>query len=136
MSVKIIGKYLGNLKVELTHEESGAKITTSAPKDNNGDGASFSPTDLVAGAMGACFMTIIGIIASKKRLDVEGSYFEVEKHMSAEPRRIGKLVLNIHLPARLAQDQRESLEKHARTCPVHHSLHPEIESVVEFIYDI
>ena len=131
---KIKGNYIGNLKVELNHLDSGSKIITSAPKDNNGDGLNFSPTDLVAGALGSCMLTIVGIIAQKKRLDISGSFYEVEKIMSKEPRRIGKLPLTIHLPSKLSSEERVSLEKYALDCPVHHSLHPDIESEINFVY--
>lgn len=35
--------YLGNLRTEAEHLDSGSKLITSAPKDNNGDGLLFSP---------------------------------------------------------------------------------------------
>lgn len=136
MAEKISGKYLGDLKVELTHESSGTIIRTSAPRDNNGDGSSFSPSDLVAAATGACIVTILGIIAQKKKIDISGTYFTAEKHMSTEPRRIGYLPITVHLPKHIVESERKRLEEYALSCPVHHSLHPNIESPVTFLYDV
>ncbi len=101
-----------------------------------GDGSTFSPTDLVAAALGACMMTLIGILADREGIDLSGMHFRVEKHMNATPRRIGKLPITIHLPENIALDKREKVERAALTCPVHHSLHPDIEIPVEFLYDV
>ena len=136
MSVTISGKYVGNKKIELLHAPSGTKIFTSAPLDNQGDGSSFSPTDLVAGALGACMLTIIAIIAERDGVDLAGMAMHVEKHMEQNPRRIGRLPLQIHLPSRLELPYRQKLERAAMTCPVHHTLRQEVEVQVEFIYDI
>lgn len=135
MAVEITGSYLGKLKVQLNHGPSGSVITTAAPVDNNGDGSSFSPTDLVAAALGACMLTIMGIVAEREGIDLTTATFRVEKHMSASPRRIGALPIVFTLPASATPEQRTKLERAALTCPVHHSLHPEIEVKVEFKYE-
>lgn len=134
MAVEITGKYIGNLKTELTHGPSGAVLKTAAPLDNNGDGSSFSPTDLVAAALGACMTTVMAIVAERDGIDLSGLTFRVEKHMVSNPRRIGALPVVIQMPAGLTPEQRQKLERAARTCPVHHSLLPEIESEVRFEY--
>jgi len=136
MGVVITGSYDGNKRMLLGHGPSGAEIRTAAPVDNNGDGSSFSPTDLVAGALGACMTTIMAIMAERDGIDLSGMHFKVEKEMSSAPRRIAKLILEIHLPSRLSDEVRGKLERGARTCPVHHSLFPEIESEPTFFYDI
>jgi|CXWL01.1.fsa_nt_gi uncharacterized OsmC-like protein len=136
MAVEITGAYRGDLKVDLTHGPSGAQLRTAAPVDNNGDGSSFSPTDLVAAALGACMVTVMGIVAHRDGIELAGSHFRVEKHMHGEPRRIGRLPVEIHLPATLSAAERGKLERTARTCPVHRSLLPEIEKEVTFIYDV
>ncbi len=136
MAVEITGRYLGKLKTELHHGPSGTVITTAAPVDNQGDGSSFSPTDLVAAALGACMMTIIGILGERDGLDLHGAHFRVEKHMQNEPRRIGRLPVTIALPAHLRPEQRKKLERGALTCPVHRSLLAEIAKDVEFVYDV
>ena len=137
MAVKIEARYLGNKRVELTHLDSGAKIQTTAPKDNQGDGNGFSPTDLVAASLAACMLTIMGIMAEKQAIDIGGAHAAVEKHMAIEgPRRIARLPLVIHLPARLTTDERGRLEAAARTCPVRHSLLESIEAEPQFVYDV
>ncbi len=124
---KISGKYITGLKVESTHLDSGTKLTTVAPKDNNGDGSSFSPTDTLAAALASCMLTICGIKASRENHSLEGAHYEIEKIMQSNPRRIGKLILKINLPTSIPEESREAYEEALKNCPVHHSLHPEIE---------
>lgn len=131
----ISGRYLPGKKVELRHEDSGALIVTSAPKDNNGDGSSFSPTDLLAASLGACMLTVIGILAERKGIDVSGMEMTVGKEMAASPRRVAALPVVIHLPQRLSAEERALCEAAARACPVHHSIHPYIRADVTFVYD-
>lgn len=134
MAVEITGTYQGQLKVALQHGPSGAVIHTAAPVDNQGDGSSFSPTDLVATALGACMVTIMGIVAEREGIDLRGLTFRVEKHMQSDPRRIARLPVRIEMPAGLSSAQRKKLERGALTCPVHKSLLPEIDKPVDFIY--
>jgi putative redox protein len=134
MTVHIRGTYTGGLKVEAVHGPSGYRLTTAAPKDNEGDGSSFSPTDLVAAALGACMLTVMGIVARRDGIDLTGATFELEKHMVADPRRIGAVPVTLHMPAGLTADQRKKLERSALTCPVHHSLLPDIDKPVRFVY--
>ncbi len=129
----VTGKYLGGLRVEAKHEQSGATLITDAPVDNNGQGRSFSPTDLCSMSLGACALTIMGIYAQAHGLDIEGTTFEVTKTMSASPRRIARIELTFSFPDKGYSDKDKiSLERAAKTCPVHHSLHPEVEQVITF----
>ena len=134
MSVNMSGRYRGQLKVELHHGPSGATLNTAAPVDNNGDGSSFSPTDLVAAALGACMLTIVAMVAERDGLDVSGLSFECEKHMESSPRRIGAVPIKLMMPPGLDQAQRDKLERAALTCPVHRSLLAEIDKTVTFVY--
>lgn len=128
-------KYTGQLHCEAVHTESATQLTTDAPKDNMGLGASFSPTDLVATALGTCILTTMGIVANKRKIDIDGATARVEKHMVKEPvRRIGALVTEIVMPTGIAVEHRETLEKAAHSCPVHHSLHPEIDAPIRFTW--
>lgn len=136
MSVKISGRYLGNKKIELVHEPSGMKISTAAPLDNNGDGSSFSPTDLLTASLGACAMTVMSIYAERHGIDLSGMHMQIEKIMSAEPRRVASLPLSIHMPAAITDEQRSILERVAATCPVKRSLSPETEVTISFKYDV
>jgi putative redox protein len=135
MGVFISGTYLGHKKMSLVHEDSQVVLTTAAPKDNNGDGSSFSPTDLLTGSLGACMMTIIGIVAERDGVDLAGSYFRAEKIMSQSPRRVGEIIIELHLPQHLTPEHRRKYEQAAQTCPVHHSLHPEITVSLSYHYD-
>lgn len=129
------GTYLGDLRVELRHEQSGATIVTDAPVDNHGKGEAFSPTDMVGAALGACAMTIIGIYAQAHNVDVRGMKMVVTKTMSTDPRRIGRLEVIFTMPARAYSDKEKiSIERAARTCPVHLSLHPDTEQVFTFVW--
>lgn len=134
MAVEITGSYTGGLGVDLVHGPSGTRLHTAAPVDNQGDGSSFSPTDLMAAALGSCMLTLIGIVADRDGIDVQGAQVRVVKHMVAAPRRIGTLEVRITLPAGIAPAARARLEQAASTCPVHHSLLPDIAIPVEFIY--
>lgn len=140
MGVEINAVYEGQLHCRATHGPSGAQLETDAPVDNHGKGASFSPTDLVATALGVCMLTLMGIVADRNQLDLTGTTVKVVKDMVQQPvRRIGGLTVTIRIPAekaaRLSVDDRKKLETAALHCPVHKSLHPEIHSPVEFQYD-
>lgn len=133
--VEIEVTYSGELHTTATHGPSRARVDTDAPKDNEGRGESFSPTDLVATALGTCMLTVMGIVARRHGWKLEGAKARVEKHMVATPiRRIGRLPVRIEMPAGLPKDARVVLERTAHTCPVHQSLHPEIEKPVTFVY--
>ncbi len=126
--VEIHLDYEGDLHCNAVHLPSGTRISTDAPVDNNGRGESFSPTDLVATALGACMATVIGIVAKRKEIAVEGMKVSVRKFMSEDqPRRISKLELDLDIPLPADHPERKLLESAARGCPVHHSIHPDIE---------
>lgn len=128
-------KYLGDLRTECTHLDSGAVIHTDAPKDNEGKGEAFSPTDLAVTSLAACAATIIGIYGKKHDVDVTDMDVEVTKTMSANPRRIAKVELVFHMPPNNYTDkQKIMIERAAHSCPVHESLHPETEQVFTFIW--
>ncbi|MFT4300585.1 MAG: OsmC family protein [Desulfovibrio sp.] len=131
----VSAKYLGDLRMECVHNQSGTKIITDAPSDNQGKGESFSPTDLCATAVGACAMTIIGIYGKNHGVDVTGTEVEITKTMSASPRRIGKIEVVFKMPARsYSEKEKASIERSAYSCPVHLSLHPDVEQIFTFIW--
>ena len=134
MTVEIKGQYEGDLRVKLTHGPSGSVIETDAPLDNQGKGARFSPTDMIVSALGACMMTIMGIVAKRDGIKFEGVTFRGEKHMVESPRRIGKIVLEFKMPSTLTDEQKRKLEKFAYSCPVHQALKTDIEQEIKFIY--
>jgi len=134
MSVEIKGKYEGDLRVSLAHGPSGSILETDAPIDNQGKGSRFSPTDLLAASLASCMVTLMGIVAKRDNISLEGLTFRAEKHMNTSPRRIGKIVIEFNMPKGLSNEQKKKLEHAAHTCPVHHSLLPEIEKDIKFIY--
>jgi putative redox protein len=134
MVVRIAGTYAENLKMELTHEPSGTVIRTAAPVDNRGDGSSFSPTDLLAAALGSCMVTTMAIVAQRESIPFCGACFRLEKHMSASPRRVAAVPVRIEMPAELTEEQRRRLEHIARSCPVAQSLSSDVTQEVEFVY--
>jgi uncharacterized OsmC-like protein len=129
--------YDGNLRTVGQHEKSGTTIETDAPVDNNGKGERFSPSDLVATALGSCMLTIMGMRAVEMKVDLKGTRIEVEKIMKQDPRRIGGLNLTFHFPDSLEINERQQkiLQKAAETCPVAYSINPEIELNVNFNWD-
>lgn len=126
--VKIQLEYQGGLHCAAVHGPSGSTISTDAPVDNNGRGEDFSPTDLVATSLGACMLTIMGMVADRKNLQIEGAKVEVRKHMAADtPRRISRIEVDMEMPLAEDHPERTMLEAAARGCPVFHSLHPDIQ---------
>jgi putative redox protein len=131
--VRIQINYEGDLHCSATHGPSGKSLETDAPVDNQGRGESFSPTDLVATALGTCMATLMGIVARRHELDLTGLAVEVTKEMSADtPRRIARLATTMRVPLPPDHPQRVLLENAALTCPVHHSLHPDVAKPVDF----
>jgi putative redox protein len=131
--VEIQIAYEGKLRCSARHVDSGVTIRTDAPKDNMGEGASFSPTDLVAAALGTCMLTTMAIAAQRMELDLSETAVVVTKEMVADPlRRIGRLAVTFTLPGRFTTEQRLKLENAAKTCPVHKSLHPNVAAPVTF----
>jgi putative redox protein len=125
--------YTGELRCSNVHGPSRTELLTDAPVDNMGKGASFSPTDLVAAALGSCILTTMGIVAQRHGWPFGGARAVVEKHMVSDPvRRIGKLAVELHLPGDWDEKQRTILERTAHTCPVHRSLDPGVEVPVVF----
>ncbi len=134
--VVVEGRYLGDLRCEATHGPSGAGVVTDAPADNMGRGESFSPTDLVATALGTCIVTTMAIVAKRRGVDFSAATFRVEKHMATDPvRRIGRLPVTIRMAAAIDAETRTVLERAAYTCPVHKSLHPDVAAPISFVYE-
>lgn len=133
--VHLSSVYEGGLRCRATHAPSGTSLVTDAPVDNHGKGESFSPTDLVAAALGACMMTIMGIVAERHGVNLVGMQAETVKEMTKEPpRRIASLRTRLTIPLPADHPQRAALEQAAHTCPVHKSLHPEIDAAIEFVW--
>ena len=126
--------YKNNLRTEAEHIASGEKIITDAPIDNNGKGEAFSPTDLVAAALGSCMITIMGIVAEKHGIDISGTNAKVKKEMSSNPRRISEIIVDINMGKNIDKKDRKRLEKAVLACPVHKSLHPDMAKKIQFHY--
>ncbi len=124
--------YNGELRTTCVHLRSQNEFITDAPTDNNGKGEAFSPTDTVATGLGSCMLTVMGIKARDLEVDLKGATAEVTKHMASNPRRITKIEVKLTLPGNISEKNQKILEHTGNTCPVHHSLHPEIEKVIEF----
>ena len=124
--------YAGELRTTCVHLRSGNEFITDAPIDNQGLGQAFSPTDTVATSLASCMITIMGIKARDLDIDLAGSTAEVTKHMASNPRRISKIEVNLELPCDISEKNRTLLERAGNTCPIHYSLHPDIEKVITF----
>lgn len=132
--VAISIRYTGELHCEAIHKPSGTTISTDAPKDNQGKGESFSPTDLVTTALGSCVLTVMGILARKLDIRIDGASASVEKTMAPPPRRIASLIVNVTMPPGIPEEHRAALENAAHHCPVHKSLHPDIDAPIYFTW--
>ena len=134
--VEINVSYEGTLRCRAIHGPSKNELITDAAADNMGKGEAFSPTDLVATALATCIATTIGIVAQRKGFEVTGIKVHVEKHMSTDsPRRIVRLPIKLWLPLPADHPERPLIEKAAHGCPVHQSVHPDIEMPIEFIWE-
>jgi len=135
MSIKISCNYLGDLRVRAVHLSSGAEIITDAPVDNQGQGRSFSPTDLAAASMATCMITILGIQAKSIPLDLTGLKVEIEKHMTkTPPRRIAQLDIKMMMPAGIPVELRPRLIRAAEACPVKQSFRDDTVINLEWIW--
>ena len=134
--VKMSATYQGEKHCDVRHEPSSSEIATDAPRDNQGKGEAFSPTDLVGAAMGTCMLTTMAIHCEKDGVNIKGSRVTVEKEMATNPRRIAKLSVVLHLPQSVPHDYRKKLEDFALNCPVKYSLHPDLQLPVTIHYDI
>ena len=133
MSVSVEIAYEGQLRCKAIHGPSQCHVTTDAPVDNHGKGDHFSPTDLVATALGTCILTLLGIVADRHGISLEGTTVKVEKHMVAEPvRRIGRLPVDIYMGQAVEDKYKDRLIKAADTCPVKQSVHPDIDLSINF----
>lgn len=133
MTAQII--YLGDLRTQATHLQSQTIIDTDAPKDNQGKGERFSPTDLVATALGSCMLSIMGIAANTHSMDIVETSVDIEKIMVADPlRRIGEIKVDFHFPSTKTYTDKEKkiLERAALTCPVYLSLNENVQKTVTF----
>ena len=128
--VSITSRYEGSLSCRATHGPSQSQLITDAPKDNEGQGRYFSPTDLVAPALATCVLTTMAIVAKRHGLAFEGATADVEKHMNQTPRRIGRLPLLVRVPGNFSDQHKKLLENAAHGCPVHKSLHPDIDAPI------
>ena len=135
MSIKISCDYLGDLRVRAVHSSTGAEIITDAPVDNQGQGRSFSPTDLAAASMATCMITILGIQAKSIPLDLTGLKVEIEKHMTkTPPRRIAQLDIKMMMPTGIPEELRPRLIRAAEACPVKQSFRDDTVINLEWIW--
>ncbi len=127
--------YLGNLRTDAIHLKSGNTIITDAPTDNNGKGEAFSPTDLLSTSLGACMLTIMGIVAQRHNINIEGTTVDITKIMESNPRRVSEIIVEFTMPKNnYTVKEKELLENAARTCPVAKSLSSELKQTVFFNY--
>jgi len=124
--------YLGGLRTEATHLQSGTKIITDAPVDNHGKGEAFSPTDLLAESLAGCMLTTMAIAGNTHGINIDGATAEVTKVMAPNPRRVAEVIVDLKFPADYTDKEKKILELAATTCPVHISLHPDVKRTISF----
>ena len=140
MAVEIDVVYLGHLHTEAKHGPSKSALATDAPQDIGGKGEAFSPTDLVATALGSCIVTTMGVVAQRHQIDLAGTRVHVIKEMVTQPiRRIGALTTRVTIPkdkaAKLSPEDKRRLEAAGNHCPVHQSLHPDVKAPIEYVWE-
>ncbi len=125
--------YLGDLRTENEHLQSGNKVITDAPTDNQGKGEFFSPTDMLATALGSCILTIMGIKARENGIDLKGTKVDVTKIMASDPRRVDEVVVEFYFPDKnYTEEEKKLVESVAGISPVPLSLHPDLKQTVTF----
>ena len=124
--------YLGGLRTEAMHVQSGTKIITDAPVDNQGKGEAFSPTDLLSASLASCMFTIMGIKARNNNFNIDGTTSSITKIMSANPRQVSEIVISFKFPEQYTEEQQKILENAALTCPVYLSLNADLKKTVDF----
>jgi len=124
--------YLGDLRTEATHVQSGTKIITDAPVDNHGRGEAFSPTDLLSASLASCMLTIMGIKARSLNIDIDNTRCSVTKIMAADPRRVAEIVISFQFPKKYTQKEQIILERAALTCPVYYSVNEDLKKTIDF----
>lgn len=134
MGVTVHTRYLGNLHTEAEHLQSGNKITTDAPVDNGGKGEYFSPTDMLAAALGSCSLTIMGKAAQVHGFNIDGTEVNISKIMGTDPRRVVEIVVEMTFPSDYEPKVKKILELAAHECPVANSLHPDLKQTFIFHY--
>jgi uncharacterized OsmC-like protein len=122
--------YVGGLRTEMTHVQSGNMVITDAPVDNQGKGEKFSPTDLVASALGSCMLTIMGIAANEHKFSIDGAKASITKIMASDPRRIAEIVVDLSFPGVYTDKQKRIIKIISETCPVALSLHPDLKQTI------
>ena len=132
MQHQIEVKYVGDLRTESIHIDSKSTLLTDAPKDNQGLGRKFSPTDLLASSLGSCLLTIMGIVAKRHKIDMIGSIAKIKKNMSESPRRISALDIDIFMSKKLDEKNKLILQRASEHCPVHNSLSSQIDIKINF----
>ena len=133
MNHSIINNYVGELRTYSKHIKSGQKIITDAPTDNNGKGQAFAPTDLVSSALCSCMTTVMGICAEKGGFKMPNSTAKITKIMSAEPRKIKEIRIELNFEENnLSEAQKNKLKNDGENCPVAKSLHPDINQIINF----
>jgi len=126
--------YSGELRTESAHIESGQKLTTDAPTDNEGKGEAFSPTDLLATSLANCMLTIMGIVAQRKNIDIDSTRASVEKIMGQDPRRVIEIKIDFQFPGNYSNKEKNLLEHAALNCPVANSLSKDLLQTIKFSY--
>lgn len=134
--VKVSATYMGEKHCQALHDPSQSIIETDAPKDNQGRGEKFSPTDLIATSLATCILTTVAIVGEKDGINLKNSIIAVEKVMTSDPRRIKSLQTILNLPRSVPAEFRKKLEFAAVNCPVKKSIHPDINTDIQFLYDV
>lgn len=134
MSFQMKSIYVGSLRTENLHLQSGTKIITDAPTDNFGKGEAFSPTDLLCVSLATCAMTTMAIVAQRESIELAGMHCEIEKVMASNPRRVAEIILKITFPQADSLDEKHKtlLKNTAHSCPVSRSLSADVKQTISF----
>jgi len=131
-----ITTYLGDLRTSSFYSISGKELITDAPVESGGKGESFTPTDLLVTALANCMLTNMGILATRMKINIEGTTCSITKIMAVNPRRIGEIHALLTFPVKLSVKEKSMLENATKTCPIFYSLHADIKVQLEMEYPV
>ncbi len=136
MESVVKGDYIEKRLIKVTHRKSGGSYISDVPANYGGDESFFSPTELVVSALGNCISTVLLVVADKHQVSLSGMSYQGSMEMADNPRRIGRIRLEYHLPVSVPTEKRNLLEKAAHICPVKNSLNQDMEIELFFHYDV
>lgn len=105
-------------------------VKTPVLTEYNAPREHMNPGEVLACALGACTLTMVGFAASKRGDNAAGTQLELDPAFDEKHTRIVKIDLTFTFPASFSEEQKQFYVNVAKACPVHNSLREDIEYAV------